>query len=264
MGFLQNIKATIAMQKIRVGGKGKLSESQIVNLLVNLSDAYHNLPEEQFEKVYKLYKEYNNNKQQKTMDVVSYFYSARKIIKSFNEIAPYQMYSGADRTETQGLLDEIEEYAVKIKASGLAYAVCTTIGDVFRVLVGENAYMSSIFDMSISLKYYLDKKSNTDEIYGKIGEAYLYEIAHQTSTPESYVPELINDINAFANACVFEILKSNNENIDDLTACADVAASGFISQYKKQGVIDEKKEEMYTEIFRTSFAKLIESLEKDE
>lgn len=99
MSDLQRIK--------RFGGYAKLSVSQIVNLIVNMSDAQRNLPPEQFKLVYAFYTLCRQSKSKVKMDFDGYLDTASKIILRFDEIAPYEKYSGNGEVETQLMLEEI-------------------------------------------------------------------------------------------------------------------------------------------------------------
>ena len=55
MGIIADMKAFGAIQKIKRGGTAKLSVSQVVNVLINLSDAANKLSNAEYIKVYALY-----------------------------------------------------------------------------------------------------------------------------------------------------------------------------------------------------------------
>lgn len=110
MGVFSDIKAMSDLQKIKSrGGKAKLSISQIVNLIVNMSDAQRNLPPEQFKLVYAFYTLCRQSKTKIKMDYDGYLDTASKLILRFDEIAPYEKYSGNGEVETQMMLEEIRE-----------------------------------------------------------------------------------------------------------------------------------------------------------
>ena len=110
MGIFSDIKAMTDLQKIKSrGGKAKLSISQIVCLIVNMPDAQRNLPPEQFKLVYAFYTLCRQSKTKVKMDYDGYLDTASKLILKFNEIAPYEKYSGNGEVETQLLLDELRE-----------------------------------------------------------------------------------------------------------------------------------------------------------
>lgn len=109
MGLISDFKAMVGVQRIKNGGKTRLSVSQITALIVNMSDARHLLPEEQFNDVYTLFKRLRKVKKKKRMDITGYYDVSSKIIMRFNMIAPYIMYSGNPPAEAQLLMETIQE-----------------------------------------------------------------------------------------------------------------------------------------------------------
>ena len=94
MGLFSNIRAMKDVQKIKAGGTAKLSNEQIVNLIINLPDANRNLSPEQFRRVYALFQEISRDKEQREMTFSGYLDAATRIIDRFNAIAPYELYCG--------------------------------------------------------------------------------------------------------------------------------------------------------------------------
>lgn len=107
MGIFSDMVAIGSIQKLRSGEIVALSVSQITGVLINLPDAQRKLTTEQFNKVYGLFKELRKNNNKKRMTLEGYYNTAIDIIKKFNEIAPYENYSGTDRQETLLLMQKI-------------------------------------------------------------------------------------------------------------------------------------------------------------
>ena len=111
MGFIGDIKAIKGVTRIKSGGTAKLSISQITCLITNMPDARKNLSNSEFESVYALYKELRKCNTKMEMDTDGYVDTAVKIIKKFDEIAPYEKYSGGNELEFSFMMDDIREFS---------------------------------------------------------------------------------------------------------------------------------------------------------
>lgn len=111
MGVLSDLKAMADVQRIKNGGKARLSVSQITCLIVNMSDARQFLSKDQFDKVFELFRRLRKVKKKKKVDILGYYEIAGKIVLRFNMIAPFKFYSG-DSPESAELLVEslLEQY----------------------------------------------------------------------------------------------------------------------------------------------------------
>ena len=107
MGIFADIGATVGVQKMKNGGVAKLSISQIVNLLINLTDAKKNLPEDRYLMVYATYRGMRECKIKLPMNMDAYIDMAIKIIKEFDLIAPYEKYGGNAEVESAFLMEDI-------------------------------------------------------------------------------------------------------------------------------------------------------------
>lgn len=96
MGLISGIQALRAVQKIKKGGKARLSIAQITNLLINLPDAKQNMSPERFDEIYSLYLAHQAFAEKTLHDQYTYVEDAIQIIKRFNAIAPYEDYCGGD------------------------------------------------------------------------------------------------------------------------------------------------------------------------
>ena len=110
MGFFADIQAIKGVTRIKSGGTAKLSISQITCLITNMPDARKNLSNSEFESVYALYKELRKCNTKMEMDTDGYVDTAVKIIKKFDEIAPYEKYSGGNELEFSFMMDDIREF----------------------------------------------------------------------------------------------------------------------------------------------------------
>ena len=107
MGIFSDFGSINAVAKIKSGGTADISISQITNLIINLPDAKKNLKKEQFEQVYILYKGLRTCKTKLKLDMFGYIDTAIKIIEKFDEIAPYEKYSGGNELEFSFFMQDI-------------------------------------------------------------------------------------------------------------------------------------------------------------
>lgn len=107
MGLFSNMKALTLVQKIKSGSTESISLAQISNMIINLPDAQRNLTKEQFNAVYKLYKEFQKCNSKIPTDLNAYYAHCIRIIKKFDAIAPYEKYSGGNELEFSFFMDEI-------------------------------------------------------------------------------------------------------------------------------------------------------------
>lgn len=108
MGIFADMKAIADVQKIKRGnGTANLSIAQITGLLINLPDAEKNLPKKEFNQVYDLFKKMRKCKTKMSMDSHGYLDTAIKIIKEFDKIAPYELYSGGNQIEFSFMMSDI-------------------------------------------------------------------------------------------------------------------------------------------------------------
>ncbi len=107
MSIIDDIQSMKEVDKIKKGGTGRLSISQITNLIISLMDAKKNLDHNTFKRVEALFYELRKCKTKIPMDHIGYADSCIRIIKQFDKIAPYEKYSGGNETEFSFLMDEI-------------------------------------------------------------------------------------------------------------------------------------------------------------
>ena len=113
VGLFSDIKAIGSIQKIKRGGCANLSVSQITGVLINLTDARRNLRYREFSEIYQLFNELRANKTKKKMNHESYVLQAIEIIKQFDNIAPYEKYSGGDSFETAMFMESIRSEEIE-------------------------------------------------------------------------------------------------------------------------------------------------------
>lgn len=107
MGIFADVIGMKNLQKIKTGAIAKLSISQITCLITNMPDAQKKLSNEDFQKVYSLYTELRKCTTKIPMDLNTYTDTALKIIKKFDEIAPYEKFSGGNELEYSFLMQDI-------------------------------------------------------------------------------------------------------------------------------------------------------------
>ena len=103
------LQAVSDIQTIKRGGTANLSLSQITFCIVNLQDAEQNLSRAKFKKVYSLFLQYQQKNTKNSYTLASYTEAATTIIRTFDAIAPYELYSGGDPQERSALLAEIRQ-----------------------------------------------------------------------------------------------------------------------------------------------------------
>jgi hypothetical protein len=94
--MFDSLKAITVVQKIKNGGTASLSKSQIVSIIINLSDASKNLSPDIFTKLERLYQQLRKDKLKTTMDYKLYIETCSQIISEFEKIAPFELYNGDD------------------------------------------------------------------------------------------------------------------------------------------------------------------------
>ena len=115
MGILSDLIAIKDIQKLMRGEVASLSVSQITGTIINLPQAEKNLNKEQFDKVYSLFKELRRDKLKKRMVLEGYYNIAMDIIKKFEEVAPYEKYSGINEHDFTILMQQMKSKSVKNK-----------------------------------------------------------------------------------------------------------------------------------------------------
>lgn len=171
MGVLDDINAMKEAQKIQSGNKGNLSISQITNLLVNLPDAKKNLSYEIFYEIQLLYFELRSYKEKKEMGMAEYYETSVNIIKEFDKIAPYELYSGGDEREIMLLMQDIRTLEVEEQIESL-YNDNNEISEE-KTYVQENQSSAEIKQKDFFYQDYSNKflnsnpnpNANSDEIF---------------------------------------------------------------------------------------------------
>lgn len=107
MGIFSAAKGMKALNTIRNGGKARLSYEQVSMMIVNLTDAKKKFDTETFNRIFELYKEFQKCKTTFEVDLNGYYSMAIDVIKKFDEIAPFEKYSGGSELEYSFLMNEI-------------------------------------------------------------------------------------------------------------------------------------------------------------
>lgn len=110
MGLLSDIKAMKDLQRIKSGGKAKISIAQITNMIVNMPDAQKNLSDNQFKAVYALYQELRKCNTKMEMDIEGYYTTCIDIIKRFDVLAPYEKFSGGNELEFSFMMEDLRKH----------------------------------------------------------------------------------------------------------------------------------------------------------
>lgn len=109
MDYYSAMQAITDIQTIKNGGSADLSLAQITLCIVNLQDAEQKLSRAKFKKVYSLFLQYQQKTTKTSYNITSYIETATLIVRAFDAIAPYELYSGGDPQECSALLAEIRQ-----------------------------------------------------------------------------------------------------------------------------------------------------------
>ena len=95
MEWSSAFEALNELQKLHEGKSARLSIAEITSAVINLQDAQRNLPPQQFEDVYALFNTFQLAKRRFELpSMAEYYIYAVAIVKKFDRIAPYELYSG--------------------------------------------------------------------------------------------------------------------------------------------------------------------------
>jgi len=97
MGLLSGISAMRKLEKLKAGGKEKLSIADITNLIINLPDGNRNLPINQFNAVYALFKALQKCRTALEMNLDGYYKQAAIIIGIFNQVVSAESELGRQK-----------------------------------------------------------------------------------------------------------------------------------------------------------------------
>lgn len=109
MGFFDDLKAVSEVKKIKSGGIGNLSISQVANLIISLQDAKKNLNQAQYNEIQNTFNKVRECKTKYPMNGEEYVSCCKKIISIFDKIAPYEKYSGGNEIEFSFMMRDIRK-----------------------------------------------------------------------------------------------------------------------------------------------------------
>lgn len=109
MDYDSTMQTILDIQTIKNGGTADLSLAQITFCIINLQDAEQKLSHAEFEKIHSLFLQYLQKTTKTSYNISSYTETAISIIRSFDAIAPYELYSGGDPQECSAFLKEIRQ-----------------------------------------------------------------------------------------------------------------------------------------------------------
>ncbi|MDY5563784.1 MAG: hypothetical protein SPF74_00975 [Candidatus Limivicinus sp.] len=124
MGLLSSAFAIKKIQNIKKGGIEQLSVADIAMVITNLQDAQKNLPKDKFDKIYSLFNEFCKCTLKTSMGINEYLNTAIKIISKYDEIAPYEKYSGGDKMEFSVIMDDIRKNRVNDNIVQILHNIC--------------------------------------------------------------------------------------------------------------------------------------------
>lgn len=147
MSFFDDLNAVSEVKKIKAGGVGKLSISQVANLIVNLPDAKRNLDQRQYKEIQDAFNKFRKCKTKYPMDAQEYVSCCKKIILMLDEIAPYEKYCGGNEIEFSFMMQDFrasEENKKDIK--GHIQEFLETIVDKYGSQTDAENYIQYIID----------------------------------------------------------------------------------------------------------------------
>ena len=109
MFFFDDLKAISEVKKIKSGGVGNLSISQVANLIISLQDAQKNLNKDQYNEIQHIFQKMRECKTKYPMNSESYVLCCKKIILTFDKVAPYEKYCGGNEIEFSFLMQDIRK-----------------------------------------------------------------------------------------------------------------------------------------------------------
>lgn len=124
MGIIGDLKAVKNIQRIKMGGTAKISVAQLTDVLINLVDAHKKLSEDDYNKIYEVYKNFKTQNKKMVLNMQSYVEEAIKIINEFDKIAPYEKYSGGNEQEFSFFMSDIRakrNIRIAQKVSNIAF-----------------------------------------------------------------------------------------------------------------------------------------------
>jgi len=112
---MEPLKAAETIQKIMDGKKARISKGDIVNLIISLQDAYSNLSEDEYNKVYEIFMKIRADKKAKKIDRFEYMKICSDIIENFENIAPFEFYDGEKSIKYTKEPDYIKSKRIKLR-----------------------------------------------------------------------------------------------------------------------------------------------------
>lgn len=109
MGFFDDLKAISEVKKIKAGGVGNLSISQVTNLIISLQDAQKNLNKDQYNEIHRIFNKMRECKTKYPMNAEAYVSCCKKIILTFDKVAPYEKYCGGNEIEFSFMMQDIRK-----------------------------------------------------------------------------------------------------------------------------------------------------------
>lgn len=107
--FSTGARALKAVRKIKAGGTAKVSYAMVSMLIISLQDAKAKLSPQKYKAVEDLFAQFQKCTILYEVDAVGYVKLCENVIRKFDEIAPYQLYSGNNELETSIYMDELHK-----------------------------------------------------------------------------------------------------------------------------------------------------------
>ncbi|WP_298734561.1 hypothetical protein [uncultured Subdoligranulum sp.] len=162
MAIFEDLKAIFEIKKIKSGKVGKLSISQIVNLIINLQDAQKNLDREKYNDLQTLFYKFRKCNTKYPMNAEEYVSCCKKIICMFEKIAPYEKYSGGNEIETSFIMQDFRD----------SKSIKDSIQNFLEVLVDEHENQS---DSEEYIQYIVKNAKELSEINISYKNAKLFQ-----------------------------------------------------------------------------------------
>ncbi len=110
MGLFSGLIALKKVNSLRLGNPVYMSKAEIVMLTVNLSDAYKNLPTDKYNTIRAMFGLAQRNRTKMYISCLDDYYDiVKQVVLTFNDFAPFELYSGLSKSESAFLLKEFSE-----------------------------------------------------------------------------------------------------------------------------------------------------------
>ncbi len=110
MRLFTGISALKKVNSLRMGKPVYMSKAEIVMITINLSDAYKNLPIDKYNTIRAMFGLAQRNRTKMHISCLDDYYDiVRQLALTFNDVAPFELYSGLSKNECDLLLKDFTD-----------------------------------------------------------------------------------------------------------------------------------------------------------